>query len=311
MPRSENPPHPDVQYVGKRAFPTCSHPAWRVCRRGCCCTYRYDGIYHSSMPALSSRTLVVLYINQLCRQRPTSGLQNIPTTWKPPARGKHVSLVSIPNGSLERTTQSLQGPQPGRRQTNSPPCIRPTQTSTPSFCNQSTSQRYQFLSDLLVSGQSRDTATVASTKHKTQADWSRWIKYSTSIGLTDPFLMDFSSDQKHRIIGCFARAVRVGRFSAASRTKPLASGTVRAAMDGVGQTFKAYDLPNPRFDGQNNTSFLLLKQYKGYANLDPEEKQQQAITGSVLRDMPPCDCSPSHRNITPASSSVFLRNEVV
>jgi hypothetical protein len=74
------------------------------------------------------------------------------------------------------------------------------------------------------------------------------------------------------------KAVRDGRFSAASRTEHLASGTVRATVDSVGQTFKAYELIYPRLDGQNNTSFLLLRQYKGYANLDPVEKQQQAIT---------------------------------
>jgi hypothetical protein len=34
---------------------------------------------------------------------------------------------------------------------------------------------------------------------------------------------------------------------------------------------------------KNNTSFLLLRQDKGYANIDPGDKQKQAITGSVLR----------------------------
>jgi hypothetical protein len=53
-------------------------------------------------------------------------------------------------------------------------------------------------------------------------------------------------------------------------------------VDGVGQTFKAYDLPDPSLDGQNNTSFHVLRQYKGYANEDPGEIQQQAVTGSVL-----------------------------
>jgi hypothetical protein len=54
-------------------------------------------------------------------------------------------------------------------------------------------------------------------------------------------------------------------------------------VDGVGQTFKAYDLPDPRLDRQNNTSFLLLRKFKGYASEDPGERQQQAFTGSVLR----------------------------
>jgi hypothetical protein len=53
------------------------------------------------------------------------------------------------------------------------------------------------------------------------------------------------------------------------RTKPLSAGTVHYAVDGVGQTFNAYDLPDPRLDGQNNASFLLLQQYKGYTNEDP------------------------------------------
>jgi hypothetical protein len=48
------------------------------------------------------------------------------------------------------------------------------------------------------------------------------------------FFTDFSSDQKHRIPGCFAQAVRDGRFSAASRIEQLACGTVRSAVDGIG-----------------------------------------------------------------------------
>jgi hypothetical protein len=79
--------------------------------------------------------------------------------------------------------------------------------------------------------------------------------------------------------------VQEGHFYAASRTEPLASSTVRAAVEGVGQIFKAYNLPDPRLDGQKNTSFLLLRQYKGYANLEPGENQQKSITNSVLRNI--------------------------
>jgi hypothetical protein len=58
---------------------------------------------------------------------------------------------------------------------------------------------------------------------------------------------------------------------------------VRSVVDGVGQTFKAHDLSDPRLDGQNNTSFLLLSKYKGCANEEPGERHQQAVTVSVLR----------------------------
>jgi hypothetical protein len=129
-----------------------------------------------------------------------------------------------------------------------------------------------------------DTATVANTKQKSKLlgiDGSN-IPHP-SDGLADPFLQDLSAGQKHRILDSFAKAVREGRFSAASRTEPLASGTVRATMDSVGQTIKTYDLPDPRLNGKNNTSFILLRQYKGYVNLYPGENQQQAITGSVLK----------------------------
>jgi hypothetical protein len=47
---------------------------------------------------------------------------------------------------------------------------------------------------------------------------------------------------------------------------------VCSTVDGVGQTFKAYDLTDPKKYGPNNTSFLLIRQYKGYANEDPGER---------------------------------------
>jgi hypothetical protein len=84
--------------------------------------------------------------------------------------------------------------------------------------------------------------------------------------------------QEHRVLGCFAQAVQDGRLSSKKITAPLADITVRSAVDSVGQTFKAHDLPDPRLYGQKNTSFLLLQQYKGYVNEDLGERQHQAIT---------------------------------
>jgi hypothetical protein len=125
----------------------------------------------------------------------------------------------------------------------------------------------------LVSGESRDAATVSNTKQKIQFVWRLWIEYSKSIGLADQFLQELSTGQKYRVLGCFAHTVRDGRLSLLKCTYPLATSTMYSAVDGVGHTFKAYDLPDLRLDGQNNTLFLLLRQYRGYENEDPSETQ--------------------------------------
>jgi hypothetical protein len=43
--------------------------------------------------------------------------------------------------------------------------------------------------------------------------------------------------------------------------------------------------PDPRFDQDGRPSFLLQRQIRGYKKLDPPEKQQVALTGSIIKEL--------------------------
>jgi hypothetical protein len=83
-------------------------------------------------------------------------------------------------------------------------------------------------------------------------------------------------------LGAFASALRQGRFSVAKFTW-LRSDSIRATLDCLSLTFKLADKPDPRLDADGNVAFILQRQLRCYNNLDPGEKQQVAVTGSILR----------------------------
>jgi len=45
------------------------------------------------------------------------------------------------------------------------------------------------------------------------------------------------------------------------------------------------DKPDPRIDQDGKPSFLLQRQIRGYKKLDPPEKQQVTLTGSVIKEL--------------------------
>jgi len=65
----------------------------------------------------------------------------------------------------------------------------------------------------------------------------------------------------------------------------LVASTCRTAVNGVATAFIAADEPDRRLDSDGKTSFLLLRQFKGYKNNDPGEQSQQCLPFSLLKKM--------------------------
>ena len=61
------------------------------------------------------------------------------------------------------------------------------------------------------------------------------------------------------------------------------SGTIRAALDGVAQTFRLHELESPIHDAAGRLEPLLALQLKGYADDDPITQPQPAIPLEVIR----------------------------
>jgi hypothetical protein len=124
---------------------------------------------------------------------------------------------------------------------------------------------------------------VKGTNQKQLRAWNRYKEYLISIGIqNDPYLETFDRGQRHKILSAFAQSIREGRFGS-QPPKLLKADSVRATLDCVAQTYRLANRADPRLDADGKLAFLLQPQLRGYRSIDPGEKPQVAITGSVLR----------------------------
>jgi hypothetical protein len=115
--------------------------------------------------------------------------------------------------------------------------------------------------------------------------WRYWNNYLKSIELDDdPFLSAFSRSEKHCLIAGFGAAVQANNVQdkPSSKGTPPVSSTIHATFDAVAQAYQANDIPSPIHDADGKLAFILQQVMKGYANTDPSEKHQKAITSRVI-----------------------------
>ena len=86
------------------------------------------------------------------------------------------------------------------------------------------------------------------------------------------------------------------------------ASTIRAALDGVAQAFRANQLGSPIHDSRGRFDTVLAAQLRGYAMADPETRQSQAITAPSLRLWTPRgDQRPTVRSASLSSEHSSLR----
>ena len=79
-----------------------------------------------------------------------------------------------------------------------------------------------------------------------------WIKFLTRIDLQhDKFLNELKQEDKVRLIGAFAQAIREKEFSRSSE-KDLARDTFQEAVEEVSEVFRANRRPDPCHDLSRN-----------------------------------------------------------
>jgi hypothetical protein len=76
-------------------------------------------------------------------------------------------------------------------------------------------------------------------------------------------------------------------FSESTKGKghPIGEGTVHPHVDDVAKAFTGKGYPNPKFDEDGNTAFLLRRQLKAYKDADPSVQHQKAIPFALIRQM--------------------------
>jgi hypothetical protein len=162
------------------------------------------------------------------------------------------------------------------------------------------------MADLSASESAVRQAVVEGTNQKQALAWDWFKQYLSSIGIeSDWFLDGFTRYQKHRILGAFAAALGEGRFSNKRVSVPK-SDSIWAALDCVAQTFKLANRPDPRLDADSNVAFILQRQLRAYRGFDNHEKQQVAVTGSVLRKFIDISISSADKAMSELFTSAFF-----
>lgn len=84
------------------------------------------------------------------------------------------------------------------------------------------------------------------------------------------------------------------------------AGTVRAAIDGVVQTYRANKLSSPAHDSRGRLDPLLAAQLRGYALDDPEPSQRQALPAAVVEMVAKVKATEMHRAIGQLVTGAFF-----
>ena len=75
------------------------------------------------------------------------------------------------------------------------------------------------------------------------------------------------------------------------------ASTIRAALDGVAQAFRANQLGSPAHDTRGRFDSVLAAQLRGYAIEDPKTKQSQALPVAVVSISEAVKASEMHRAV--------------
>ncbi|KAI2494811.1 hypothetical protein MHU86_19706 [Fragilaria crotonensis] len=104
----------------------------------------------------------------------------------------------------------------------------------------------------LAASAAQNAALADSTRAKRSSSWNCYARFLERVGVDlDPFLRRFGRNERTEIFACFAAALRDGRLRSrqpATDGNGAMSGTIRATLDGVAQTFRLNKLESPIHD---------------------------------------------------------------
>ena len=138
---------------------------------------------------------------------------------------------------------------------------------------------------LAAARDAREIARTSGTNAKLDRAWLRWERFLHHIELShDEFLDTIAADDRPRLLGAFAQAVREREFSGKG-PHDLASGTCKEAVDKVAEVFRSNCRSDPRHGSQNSEADSLKLLFRGFSNKDPPTKQQKCLTPFFYRQL--------------------------
>jgi hypothetical protein len=195
--------------------------------------------------------------------------------------------------------------------------ISPHSTGFPS-CSAPAGNRW-----LVAAAAAQVSAFTIETRAQRDRSWGRFQSFLHEIGnRNDPFLLRLQPEERVEVFTGFAAAIREGWTgcaddrdagrTATSAKKPHGAcvgrkaGTVRAAIDGVVQTYRANKHSSPAHDSRGRLDPLLVAQLRGYALDNPEPSQRQALPAAVVEVVANVKTTETHRAIGQLVTGAFF-----
>jgi hypothetical protein len=126
----------------------------------------------------------------------------------------------------------------------------------------------------------QDKGVTMGTHTKYDRSWRIWLEFMSKIPSDDPYLLNFTQNQRNTIICVFMDSVRHGEFSS-SRFDTLKGDTARKAADHVSTIISASCGFDPRKTLSGETCIQIKRQLKAYKANDGPTKHQKALPPEV------------------------------
>ncbi|KAI2509947.1 hypothetical protein MHU86_4512 [Fragilaria crotonensis] len=183
---------------------------------------------------------------------------------------------------------------------------------------------YRYGRWLAAAATAQDSAFTIETRAQRDRSWRRFQSFLGEIGNeNDPFLLRLKPEERIEVFTGFAAAIREGWTGGADdrdEGRPSTqrtghthgsrvgrkAGTVRAAIDGVVQTYRANKLGSPAHDSRGRLDPLLAAQLRGYALDNPEPSQRQALPAAVVEMVAKVKTTETHRAIGQLVTGAFF-----
>ena len=136
---------------------------------------------------------------------------------------------------------------------------------------------------------------AAATRHavteSTQVKRNRLVGlFLSQMELTNvPFLTSIEDFECPSILAAIVEAYHHGRIPSLATHAPQASGSCHDALEAVEASFRADGRASPAHNSSHQLDSFLWAQLRGYANEDPAEQPQKALTLRILRELDDTD----------------------
>jgi hypothetical protein len=138
-----------------------------------------------------------------------------------------------------------------------------------------------FMDRLSSTISAQDEGVTMATHTKYDRSWRIWLEFLSKIPTNDPYLDNFTQNERNTIICVFMDTVKNGEFNKQSRS--VKGTTARKDADHVATILTTCGRPDPRLNVSGTKSIQYKRQLSNYKAKDGPIKHQKALPPEVYR----------------------------